>query len=672
MSWSDEPGAAPYVIAGRRMYVIGVASGELVPIGNEHLVGGMGGVWAHPFKVADGLTVTINDSHGQPLAPTDAVFTERLVDVGWQWRAGPLAVQRDDAVSAEEALWRVRLQLHNAGREAFAGQLIVETQLLFLGAWFSGLSSAGATYWLADNLVLGYDQVQSHWGIAFGAGDPPQSCQITVRANRTAVRLAYALRLAPDQAQTWEFRLAVGQQGGWQEAERRWHTTANGNEQDVESWGGAASIHLDCAEATLTRDFALAQANLRLLQANYPDTGAYFLAGLPEFAQFFGCDTTYTVPGAVAAGFTATTRQALLTLAAYAQRACGRVPHELTTNGRVFHPGNIQETPQLTIACWDYLRWTGDLEFARQVFPVCREGMLQLLPALCGPSGLYPLGDGMVERLGMGVYKLDSACYASMGLVALAQIAQALGDPAAPEYWARAALLQTALEHNWWLEDEGLYADSMHSNGKLQLDGHWTIVVPVQLGLAAPERAIRMLDRIEREWVNEWGLVHTREREERVWTLPTGLLALAEFAHGRAAQGWRLLQNIALTAQYGTLGAFKELIPEGLCFVQLWSAGLYLQGVFEGLLGLRPDAPAHRLEVAPSMPAGFPPVHVHGLRVGAHRLDLVIGERELRATHTDGPQALTFSYRTHEQPLAVGETFTWPPAEGGDATTNGS
>ena len=43
--------------------------------------------------------------------------------------------------------------------------------------------------------------------------------------------------------------------------------------------------------------------------------------------------------------------------------------------------------------------------------------------------------------------------------------------------------------------------------------------------------------RAEGGWLNEWGMVHTREREERVWTLPTGLLALAAFQHGRQPPG---------------------------------------------------------------------------------------------------------------------------------------
>jgi glycogen debranching enzyme len=246
--------------------------------------------------------------------------------------------------------------------------------------------------------------------------------------------------------------------------------------------------------------------------------------------------------------------------------------------------------------------------------------------------------------MGMGSRKLDSACYHIAGLRALAQLAQALDEPEAAALNARAAQFNQDFERDWWLEEEGLYADSMHSDGRLQLDGHWTVVLPVQLGLAAPERAARVLARIEAEFVNQWGLVHTRKREELVWTLPTGLLALAAFAHGRKERGLQLARNIALTAQHGTLGTFKELIPEGLCFVQLWSAGLYLQAIFEGLLGLQPDAPRHRLAIAPMLPAEHPPVTIYGLLIGRHRLSLTISPSELQIEHAAGPCPLEVIY----------------------------
>src|SRR6185295_19425532 len=154
----------------------------------------------------------------------------------------------------------------------------------------------------------------------------------------------------------------------------------------------------------------------------------------------------------------------------------------------------------------------------------------------------------------------------------------------------------------------------------------------------------RALARIERDWVSQWGLVHTRVREELVWTLPTGLLALTAFRYGQPGLGAHLLENIAVTANYGTLGAFKELIPIGLCFVQLWSAGLYLQGLIEGLLGLSPLAHLHRLAISPRLPAGWPSVRLSGLAIGEHVLSVRITPSSLEVLHSDGPTHLELLY----------------------------
>ncbi|NJN16834.1 MAG: hypothetical protein HC822_11490 [Oscillochloris sp.] len=264
----------------------------------------------------------------------------------------------------------------------------------------------------------------------------------------------------------------------------------------------------------------------------------------------------------------------------------------------------------------------------------------------------------MVERMGMGSRKLDSACYTIAGLRALAQLADALGESNAAAYRTSADEVQADFERDWWLEDEGLYADSMHSDGSLQLDDHWTVVLPIQLGLAAPERAQRVMARLERDFVNQWGLVHTRGDDERVWTLPTGLMALAAFQQGRAERGLALTQAIAATTRYGSLGCFKELIPEGLCFIQLWSAALYLQAIYEGLLGINPDAAAHSLQIAPCMPAAFPAVRLRNLVIGTHSLNLNISPRALHLEHIHGSQPLAVTYRGITNSVAPGETLT--------------
>ena len=86
-----------------------------------------------------------------------------------------------------------------------------------------------------------------------------------------------------------------------------------------------------------------------------------------------------------------------------------------------------------------------------------------------------------------------------------------------------------------------------------------------------------MLATIERDWLTADGLPHTQGMEASVWTLPTGVLALAAARMGRKTLARRLLMNIASTLRNGQLGLFEELIPHGLCFVQLWSAAQFVE-----------------------------------------------------------------------------------------------
>jgi Bacterial alpha-L-rhamnosidase 6 hairpin glycosidase domain len=660
----------PYFLAGRKMYYVGMTTGDMQPIGGEHLVGEMGGLWAHPIKVADGLTLLISDPDGvHPMAHSIELI-ELLSHLEWRYRIGGMEVKRRDFIVEEHAAFVSLLTLKNAGARPRSGRLHLNVWLKFLGGWFSGQATGGGEYWLEDSVVLGYDRLwQGRWGVACGTTVAPERCIFEPRAIGRLVTLVYPFTLGPGAAETWEFVLAADHERGHEGARRLFGQIAGTGEKlltaKVEHYhhkifGGVA---LETPDKAVNRSFALAKANLQLLTADYaPNLPPYFLGGVPEYPQLFGCDTEYTVPGATAAGFGDIARSALLALAAYGGRACGRIPHEVTTNGRVFHPGNTQETPQFAAACWDYFRWTGDIGFLRQVYTLCKEGLDEYMPAVWGGGGsLYPIGDGVVERTGMGSRKLDGTCYLFQALRALHAMAEALDLPDdARHYGMRLNELARRFEHDWWIEAEGVYADSRHSDGQPQLDGHWTVVLPLQLGLASEERARRAIERIERDWVNQWGLVHTRLREDQVWTLPTGLLALTAFRYGQPSLGVRLLENIAMTASYGTLGAFKELIPIGLCFVQLWSAGLYLQGIIEGLLGLQPLAHRSQLAISPGLPASWPWVRLSGLAVGEHTLTLHIMPASLDVLHSAGPASLDLRYRL------PGDAVLLPPAAGSD------
>jgi hypothetical protein len=630
--------AAPYALTNRHGYLLGHVDGTRRPIGDAHLPGRMGGWWVHPYRIADAPIIGVCDADGAPVTLTDVAVEEALALVRWRGRCDQLTFERSDALAPTAATWLSQMCLHNDGAQPWHGAIELSCRIAFEGAWFSGLRPGAPELQHHDGVAVICDRDTPERGVALGADHPGT----LVRGAGPELTLRCAITVLPGATVTLAFALAATTEGATAAVAALRQALAD----PAALLAARTAEYAGCYErglrvaapAALAQDVALARANLVHLGADYPDLGAYLLAGLPEYPQLFGCDTTYSVVGAVVGGAAEALRSALERLGSHAGRSCGRVPHELTTNGRVFHGGNIQETPQFTIAVWEYLCWTGDLALARRLFPVCREGMCAMLAAWSDPAG-YPHGDGMVERLGMGTRKLDSACYAVAGYAALAELAAALGEPDA-DYRATAERMRAAFDHDWWLDAEACYGDSMQLDGRVTLAGHWTVALPLQLGLAPADHAARAFARIERDWLVPAGLVHTRNEDLQVWTLPTGLLALAAFRHGRAELGLRLLQAIASTTRHGAPGMFKELIPEGLCFVQLWSAALYLQGVVVGMLGLSPEAHRGRVTVQPALPPQLAELVVRGVPIAAQVLDIDVSRESIAISHVAGVQPL--------------------------------
>ncbi len=639
----------PYYLAGRHLYAIGMTDGTFGPVGDEHLVGEMGGVWAHPIKFLDGWHLALlNDTNEYETMRCDT-FEGHLSDVVMHYHKGPVHIERSDFVATDSAVLACLLRITNQSQMSWSGTLCLVSQVNILPSWFSGWTAGQVMLEAAKAHVSGTSsEHQDEWGFVLGSLVAPNIVLVGNAGEKQQIIFQFTVDLEANQTAEHEVMLVCEHKHGWKQAERNYIAVRGAGYRLRDQ--ARRRFHLLMTEGVvlqtpndrINEGWMLAKANVDLLTAELqPYLEPYLAAGIPEYPHLFGCDSTYSVPGVTGAGFHHVAGSTLRLLGQYAERACGRVPHEITTNGRVFHPGNTQETPQLAIAVWDYVRWTGDRDFLEAMYPVCQQGVMQYVPAFWSSAiEGYPTGDAMVERGGMGPMKLDSTCYLGESWRSLAAMAQALKRPEVAEYVERDTAWRQRFERDWWIEAQSLYADSLHSNGRQQLDGHWTQVIPIQLGIASQERAEMVLDGLERDFINCWGLVHTRDQEERVWTLPTGLLALAAAKHGRADWAVDLLSNIAITTHYGMLGTFKELIPQGLCFVQLWSAGLLLQGVLEGLCGLSPVALEHRLTIQPALPDSWPTIQLTGLYIGEHRLDLTLANTWCEIKHQAGPQAM--------------------------------
>lgn len=591
----------PYFIAGNRMYAIGMMSGAQPHVGEEHLVGDMGGLWSQPIKVLDawGIKIEMRESS---FAPSATKFISNFWRVERIRESNDVRVSELECIDEDDAVMLIQATVVNTSNTNRTMRAAYEVQPHVRACWMSPLVDGDDHIERFECEVLAFDKSYQNWAVAVIA-EPCLEQTITLAPGES-----YSMRIVVaathDRSVNWARAQAL-------KAMKEFDARLEKKRLAYESVASPLNAH-----SPLPVAITCALLNLKLLETHNL-AGRYAMAGLPEYPNLFGCDTTYSVAGMCAAGRSDLAMSALRSLREIAMKQCGRVPHEVIPDGNIFHPGNTQETPQFVIAVhsvWSRLandeRRTmneaanekrqasvrpsaivgrhSSSSWLTEMYPVCRAGLLNYLRGAFVMNAsrfpYYPHGNAMVEREGMLPLKLDSVCYTWRALRCFVEMSQAAAqnerientvfanDIAQAEIWAKQ--IEENFEKDWWIEREGFYADSLGWDGKQQLDKHWTQVVPLEVGLAQKDRATNVLNRIEREWLNEDGLPHTVKTETRVWTLPTGLLALVAARAGRRDLAIRLLNDIAKTLQSGQLGLYEELIPKGLCFIQLWSAAL--------------------------------------------------------------------------------------------------
>ena len=138
--------------------------------------------------------------------------------------------------------------------------------------------------------------------------------------------------------------------------------------------------------------------------------------------------------------------------------------------------------------------------------------------------------------------------------------------------------------------------------------------------------------------------MHTQGDDERVWTLPTGVLSRGAYRYGNPDLGFELLTRIAATLNHGAIGCYHELIPDGLTFIQNWSASLFLKGTVKDLMGLDPHADRHEVTIAPQLPSAWEFAELSSVVIGDHRLDVRAERERAEIRHLSGPAPLTVRY----------------------------
>jgi len=290
-------------------------------------------------------------------------------------------------------------------------------------------------------------------------------------------------------------------------------------------------------------------------------------------------------------------------------------------------------------AFFRHLLWTGDLDYARRMWPAIERHLAwerRLFRREFGPDKL-PLyeayaaiwaSDNLQYNGGGATHATAYNFYANK---MAARVAAMLGQDPAP-YQHEADLILRAMDKYLWLADEGNFAESKDYLG-LQLThpnaGLWTFYHTVDSGVPTPFEAWQMS-----RWVDT-NIAHIPIRgpgvpEGDFFTLPetswmpymwsVNNVVMAEVAHTALAY-WQadrpdaafsafkgcLLDSMYLGLCPGNLGAMTHFdMARGEAQRDFGDAiGITSRALVEGLFGVRPDALAGELKIVPGFPADW-------------------------------------------------------------------
>jgi len=427
------------------------------------------------------------------------------------------------------------------------------------------------------------------------------------------------------------------------------------------------------AELDLAMDWA--KVNLQMAVHNKPAFGRGLLAGYPKLTNYLGRDCGWVVPAIDVCGAFGVAEEVLTALARFQSTSeklyqsrrvyPGEIPGEIGLDGSVAYNA-VDATPLFVIASWHHIMWGGSAGFLRRIYPSIVNAVNWGLMADGDRDHLIEdRGDGTwmasCSRPGRVVEVQALWCQA---LWCASKLAEMYGDRGNMMLWRKKHdALRPLLVERFWEGNLRYLRDVVASDGSEDLSITINAVVPLLFQLLGDDKATDILDRLEREFTTDWG-VRTRSIGDSsydgssphrgcVWGLTTGWAASAELNYDRASEGLWYLEKLAKMVKAGAPGCFPEFMhgdrPELLGdSLRTWSASAFVQGMVEGLLGVKADAPYRLLEVSPCIPEEWGEVAIGNLKFGDATVSVMAkaerGEKTL-LVQSDRPISVRAGFR---------------------------
>jgi hypothetical protein len=149
---------------------------------------------------------------------------------------------------------------------------------------------------------------------------------------------------------------------------------------------------------------------------------------------------------------------------------------------------------------------------------------------------------------------------------------------------------------------------------------NWVISTPMETGIAPRHRALRLLDRIRKENVGDYGPYLSAVEEQRMMTIATGVQAVAEARYGRTTEAMWYVDKIVQTFNRKLPGSISEMMPDWGCFTISWTNYGIVIPLIQHIFGIHIDAVNKTVVFDPHLPAGWEDISIDDLPAGTNMI----------------------------------------------------
>lgn len=686
--------ATPYVTAGDRLYLVGHQDGSFPDLG-WHVKGEMGGIWDHPIKLMDGFAESLSFNDSIFCLPEATSFTNYPYAnlLRYPEQLG-ISIERFHFVPDGMEGMVVEYAFSNTTEETqsftFTFTGMVDLRPVWLGER-TNMNDAKDSLWAwEEHQAIMAKDLGNEWYVLFGSLVPPVeyplenlSCTFERLGLGASGSLSYDIILDAGESMYVPITIA-GSYSSRTEALNTFQEIRDNmktliKEKDERYAGIYSTSELDIPDSSLAEAFHWIKYNTDWLVRDVEGVGRGLAAGIPDYPWWFGADSEYALQGAVMTGQWELVYETiqLLTDISDSVNSNGRIVHEVSSNGAVFNPGNINETPQFASLIWKVYNWTGNREFLEKYYPVVVQGMEWLMTERDSDGNGLPDGFGMMEIHGLDSEMIDVAAYTQKAFADASQMATVLGEmDQAASYQQQADALAKKINTEFWVEEQQSYADFIGTVAQAKtLIGHaihradslgkpwavkelentleslesypgtekrafvvhhnWVVNTPLETGVAEKEKALKALETAQR-FTNPFGMYVTGiDRDENagddvgsfvtnkkiftyigaVMTLPTGVQAVAENNYGRPDQALDYLTRMTRSFSFALPGSMYEVSPDYGMIVQAWNIYAFAVPLVEQFFGIRPRAHDNIIGIRPLMPTAWENASISRVRV---------------------------------------------------------